>query len=486
VARLASGLVFATVVLAGSASPAFGRAGATDAVPELERRLHDPSAYVQLEAASALLAKRAPRKAVARLGQLLVARDVPRDARLRAANLLAEHPRDAVPAIRPLASVALMPHEWLIERMPSDGREERRSAAAGAIRRIGAPALPALRPYLRKRPREEQEVEQLLLSVRLVCSLRRAARDAFPDLAAVLAVPHSEIRSEVAGCLATIGSPRELVAQKVLPLLADRDQEVVGSAALAAVTLGPAAAPALPRLRKLLDNPNGTVRVAAVDAIGNLGAAARPARAELEDGLTDGNEELRPAAALALVKTRLDPKGGLQFLLDQLAWKGPTDESPEPPPLDGIVRIGRLAAYPEGKVAMRALVAALGNDRTDAAVARALAGFGAKAADMALVPLTKLVERGSYPTSKEASGALATFGAELLPSVPTLVLAVARGGDRSGQACAALVGSARRSKVVDRAVRAECAKTTGAAQRLCAAMLAELDAPPPVEFEDDE
>ena len=130
------------------------------------------------------------------------------------------------------------------------------------------------------------------------------------------------------------------------------------------------------------------MRASAIDTIGAIGAAASSARPELEAALTDREISVQTAAALALVKTRADPAGGLQHLRDLLTGQSSRDAA---------WRLGELASQPEGKQVLAALVAGLGaaNPANHEGFAHSIAAFGEEAAPTALVPLTKALGQGA-------------------------------------------------------------------------------------------
>jgi len=387
----------------------------------------------------------------------------------------AREAHDAASLLR-LVRAAVIPHEHLIETMPSDGRESARGDAIWTINQIGAPAVPFLLPYVRAHPRGEWDSEQRARAIALVCGLGRAARSAFAALAPLVRARDAELRGTVAVCLAHLGVSPRLVAPLILPLLSDRDSFVVREAVEGARQLGPAAAPALARLRRLAYRGDVYVRVAAVAAIGNIGRAARTARPTLDVALDDAEADVQAAAAVALVKTRIAPAGGLRHLLDMLAARGAYAEAIDWPRA-AAWRLGELAPYPEGKAALPALVAALDTAPPEIhdGLAHAITTFGADAAASALVPLTKILDRDSFTNSKEACGALAALGARILPAVPALVRAASSSGNSSGPASQALLATARRSKDVRLAVKAECAKTSGWPLRRCQVLIAEIE-----------
>jgi HEAT repeat protein len=467
---LVAGLAFGDDDVRVQICRALVRARAPQAVPPLEARLRDATARVQVAIAEALLAAGASKHAVQRLRRLLVEPGVDMTVRAKAAYVLQDHPADARPALRELLQAAFMSQEALIESMPSDGREEVRQWAVKAVDRIGAPAVPFILPYVRAEPRGASAAEQRRRAIDRLCALGPAARAAVPTLMPLLASRDGQTRGDVARCL--VGNIRVAPAQiapKVLPLLSDRDRWVVSEVVRATNALGPSAAPALPRLRKLARDGEASVRAAALDTIGAIGVGGASARPELDGALADPDTTVHTAAALALVKTRADPARGLQRLLDLLA--GPN------PRRDAAWRLGELASQPERKQVLSALVAALGttNPGHHEAVAHAIAAFGEEAAPVALVPLTKALERDWYGLSKEACGALASFGPKILPAVPALVQTLAS-GNGFGSASQALLTTARRAPEVAAAVKARCQNTTGRQRSNCLTLIKQIDA----------
>jgi HEAT repeat protein len=459
---------------------ALTRARARAAVPALEARLRDSSSKVQVAAAEALLAAGASKQAVPRLARLLVDSTAPKADRAKAGYVLYDHPADARPVLREIVEIAMMPHEHLIESMPSDGREDVRYWPRRAIPRIGAPAVPFLLPYLNPRSRADFD-DQRSEAISALCGLGPAARGAVPAMMPLIASRDAQTRGDVASCLVTnIQVEPKRIAPKVLPLLSDRDKWVFDRVVHATKHLGPAAAPAVPRLRTLARDKDGAVRVDAIDTLAAIGAGAAPARPELEAGLTDAEERVQIAAALALVKTRIAPEVGLRRSLELLTskdmrgWRGASY-----PSAPG--RLGELASQPERQQVLAALVAALGttNPATYNLVMHSIAAFGPDAAETALVPLTKSLSRPSYLASEEACAALASFGPKILPAVPALVQALATD---YGPPARALLTTARRSPEVAAAVKAECAKTTAPQARSCRSLIRQIEAreePPP-------
>jgi HEAT repeat protein len=457
---------------------ALERAKARPAVPALEARLFDRASKVQVAAAGALLAIGAPKRAVGRLAHVLNAPGVTMEDKAQAAFLLREYNKVARPALAALVRTALMPQEYLFGPEKTDGREHVREWAEQAIDRVGAPAVPFILPFVRRRPRKDDDVAEELhgKAIELVCDLGRAASSAYAALVPFLKSDDVNTRATVARCLVDLGVSPRLVAPRVLPLLSDPESAVVRDLVAAAKQLGPAAAPALPRLLQLARDKDDSIRIGAIDTLGNIGPPARRAQPELEASLADAKAEVRVAAALALVKIRIDPAARLRLLLDLLASRDAQAKATKASEA-AAWRLGELASYPEGKEVLRALVAAFDTAPPEihGGLAHAVAAFGPAAADSALAPLTRDIERGF---NKEAVAALVAFGPKVLPAVPALVQALS-GGNGSVSASAALIATARRSKKISTAVTAECAKTSGRSRYLCGVVMKEIAAPLP-------
>jgi HEAT repeat protein len=457
---------------------ALERAKARPAVPALEARLFDRAPKVQVAAAGALLAIGAPKRAVGRLAHVLNAPGVAMEDKSQAAFLLREYNKVARPALAALVRTALMPQQHLLGPEKTDGREHVREWAEQAIDRVGAPAVPFILPFVRRRPPRDNDAAEELQgkAIELVCGLGRAASGAYAALVPFLKSDDANTRATVANCLVGLGVSASLVAPRVLPLLSDPSSAVVREVVVAAKQLGPAAAPALPRLRRLARDKDDFLRLGAIDTLGTIGPPARQARPEIEASLADAKAEVRVAAALALVKIRIDPAATLRHLLDLLASR----EAPAKATKASEVvawRLGELASYPEGKEVLRALVAAFDTAPPEihGGLAHSVAAFGPAAAGSALAPLTKDIERGY---NKEAVAALVAFGPKSLPAVPALVRALS---DANGSVSVptALIAIARRSKQVNTAVRAECAGTSGRSRYQCGVVMKEIAAPLP-------
>jgi HEAT repeat protein len=459
---------------------ALERGRARTAVPALEARLGDRAVKVQVAAAGALLAIGVRKRAVDRLARVLDAPGAMED-KEKAAYLLQQYPRDARPALAALVRIALIPWQHPFGPERSDNREHVREWAVKAIRRVGAPAVPVIMPFVRRRPRRDDEVGEELRgkAIELVCDLGPAASSAYSALLPFLKSDDANMRMTVAGCLVALGVSPRLVAPRILPLLSDPEGAVVRDAVVAAKRLGPAAAPAVPRLRKLARDKDDYVRTAAIDTLGNIGAPARQARPEIEAAFADAKPEVHVAAALALVKIRVDPAARIRQLLDMLAAQDARSKATRSSEV-AAWRLGELASYPEGKEVLRALVAAFDTaPEIHDGLAHSVVAFGQDAAASALVPLTRDIEHGF---NKEAVGALIAFGPKSLPAVPALVRAMSeKGGDF---ALSGLAAASRRSKAIRSAVTAECAKTSGRPVYRCRLLMKEIDNPTTSAFDE--
>ncbi|MBZ0285041.1 MAG: HEAT repeat domain-containing protein [Anaerolineae bacterium] len=145
--------------------------------------------------------------------------------------------------------------------------------------------------------------------------------------------------------------------------------------------LGSAAAPAVPALIELLEDPITPIRLAAIEALGEIGELIAPAGPILANLLDDKDKNIRWAAALALGKLGL-PSSSSVALLEQLLRDG--------------------------------------NREARKAAADALAKIGDAAAP-AVPTLINLLDDPNMPIRLAAIEALSKIGDAAAPAVPTLI-----------------------------------------------------------------
>jgi HEAT repeat protein len=250
--------------------------------------------------------------------------------RLHAADALSRIGRAAKDAVPELAAVLKLGDE-----------PETSSAAATALARIGAPAVPALREALKEKdnrlqahaatalkrigPDAKDAVPELVAVVKFYQGKEAAelarleaidalgrigpkARDAVPALTDTLKekTPHSPARLRAAIALGEIGAPAKPAVTALVDALND-DGAKAGPlrfhAATALGKIGPdAGAAVLPLVDLLNDKKAGPVRLLAAEALGNIGPAARDAVGSLKEAAGADDKAVAAAAAKALDK----------------------------------------------------------------------------------------------------------------------------------------------------------------------------------------
>jgi HEAT repeat protein len=154
-----------------------------------------------------------------------------------------------------------------------DGSLEVRSIAAGGLRKIGPPAVPALLTAIDDPRREVREkVGQLLEELRpmAVDELVRQVRGRDPRL-----------RRAAMGQLKPLGAKAARAVDALIGLLEDADAPSRAEAASTLAAIGPEAGAAVAVLVKALADPDAEVRRSAADALGGIGPQAKPATAAL-------------------------------------------------------------------------------------------------------------------------------------------------------------------------------------------------------------
>jgi HEAT repeat protein len=164
------------------------------------------------------------------------------------------------------------------------------------------------------------------------------ARDAIPELVALLGRQEADLRESAAGALGSIGPPAKAAVPALTRLLEDQDLRIRARAAVALWRITARSGPAVPVLAKVLNAPelrqvNGPQPLPAVPmevapgvpaiverftstatmpeeslpalvahALGEMGPAAKPAADALREVARDPDERIRTAAAAALKK----------------------------------------------------------------------------------------------------------------------------------------------------------------------------------------
>ncbi len=365
----------------------------------------------------------------------------------------------------------------------TDSDEETREAAADTLIAIGDPAIPALVKTLtsddddlrRKAvatldaidpewPQSDRVREALdhftetlrtgfggvrIAAIEALAGLGPGAREALPDLVAVLIDGDKDVRNAGVKALKKIdpkwfGSQEaKKAAPDLLKALVDSDKSVQATAAKVLEKVEPEwpvqdhAREAIPHFTAALDHGLETVRVAGADTLGRIGPAAKEATPKLILKLSDNDPKVRAAAGAAL--TRVNPKwredpsvaGAIPALVEDLTaddWRkrsaaagalgeiGPDASEEALPPLvdrladgDKNVRLTVRAAlkkidpqWPRTKAARNRipeLMKSLGESQWSAraAAVEALGIFGPSAAKLIAPRLAKVMNTDSIP-----------------------------------------------------------------------------------------
>jgi HEAT repeat protein len=219
---------------------ALGEIGAAEAVEPLSRLLETPWVELQREVVVAL----------GRIGDPRAA-----DALLRV--LETGEPSLRLPVIRTLGGIRSPVAVDALAQVLDDPRGRHRREAAGALARIGAPALPALEPRLYGTDAAAR---------RLAASCLGRVEGAGAVLERALRDTDSVVRARAASGLGRVGTPSCRVA--LLDALADSHPAVRAAAAHALGVLG--AGGGEERLRLLLEDPEANVARAAAAALSRL------------------------------------------------------------------------------------------------------------------------------------------------------------------------------------------------------------------------
>lgn len=227
-------------------------------------------------------------------------------------------------------------------------------------------------------PRETEPMEHEDADLNALIGLGSQAHEAIPLLVRLLSHPSRSVRSLAMSSLGKLGPAAAPAVPKLLPLI-DREPyavQVLGD-------IGPAAQSAVPQLLKLMDVPH--VRVYAARALGQIGAASPEILATLRRQLTktltlsgeDGDlPRVRVAAIQSLVLLAGDRPTTLTDVLSLLADNDRTVRA------EAISAIGRLPG--DRRDAIGSLIESLADDdptiRTAAALALGRIGPDARAA----------------------------------------------------------------------------------------------------------
>ncbi len=250
-----------------AAAEALGKIGDPQAVPALIQTLQDKNIWVRRAAAEAL-------------GEIGDPQAMP-----ALIQTLQDEVKDVRRAVGKIGDPQAVPD--LIQYFEDQGKKDVRRAAAEALGKIGAPAVPALIQALQD---EDEDV-------------RRAAawalgqigdRQAVPALIQALQDENEDVRRAAALSLGKIGAP---AVPALLQALQDEDEDVRRAAVSVLRQIGDPQA--VPPLLQALQHENKDVRRVAVWALGEIGVPAVPA---LIQALRNEDEDVRRPAGVALWK----------------------------------------------------------------------------------------------------------------------------------------------------------------------------------------
>jgi HEAT repeat protein len=319
------------------------------------------------------------------------------------------------------------PGHWL-ERLKSTRPAVRRSAAF-ALGRLGHEAYYAV-PELARHLQDKDP------------GVRDAAASALGEI--VFGLRDQEVPFNVALQWDQAGA--RLV--KALSVDTEPDPRVRRSAAYALGTFGPAAAEALPALKKALRDTNPAVRQNAAWAVGRVGTADGATVAELCDLLRDANPLVRRDAAGALGELGREQAAAAARPLFE-ALKKEADEVVLRTALDALSRRGQ----PEHAARAADLYPLLGHKDPDTrrAAAFVLGSMKGEPAARALPVLRQALKDADPGIQALAAAGLANVGGDAAPAVPDLADALARSPDpivrRNAALALANIGEASRPAV---------------------------------------
>lgn len=295
----------------------------------------------------------------------------------------------------------------------SDEQNSVRYGAAYALGRLGAKEAT---PELMKQTSSPDSFLKMI-AVWAVAKVnpddKEAVQRAVTVLTESLKGSDPRVRAAAARGLFELNAPRELVAEALGDMMADKDPVVQANVAEALASLGEKA---VPRLIKALQNDD--LQPLAVAVINRLGPKAKDAVPALIDELKDPNPEYRREVEFALATIGPDAKAAVPALVKELN--------------DDDVRVRRTACYALGKIGPAAIDAipdlqkGLSSDDKLLKLASVWAILRIKVGDqviekMAIQPLTKALEESDRDLVKiEAARALGDIGPMASEAIPAL------------------------------------------------------------------
>jgi hypothetical protein len=175
---------------------------------------------------------------------------------------------------------------------PDAGVRAMAASSLGALGAAGRPGLAALFEAL------EDPDEAVRHAAAQALAEQRLSLDDIASLERALGSADTYVRGFAAWRLGNFGAGAAPAVPRLASILEEPDTHVVVSAALARI--GPGAVEAVPVLQAELVSPDAGRRWRAAKALGRIGSGAAPAVGELVKALSDPNERVRRHAARAL------------------------------------------------------------------------------------------------------------------------------------------------------------------------------------------
>jgi HEAT repeat protein len=300
--------------------------------------------------------------------------------------------------------------------------EDRGSAAAYALGRIGAPAIDALLECLTADDRDVQM--RVFTALGMIDDPPRRVTEA---VIGFLGHADAEMRAQAAGTLYRSGGAPEIVVPALIGALGDSSGDVRFQAAIALYVQGPDAAAAAPALGNVLRDENGSVGLYAASTLGRIGAPAASETDKLVALLTEAPGEWKGAIPQALAGI------GTEALLTALKSPNPRARALAIP----LVREAVDADPSTAPAAVAALDGELGSEDADVRneAARTLGALGNRAAST-VDALLKLADDANGRVRRSALIAAVQVGGARERVLDVLVREL-RDGPRNSRAAAA-------------------------------------------------
>lgn len=247
----------------------------------------------------------------------------------------------------------------LVAMLEQPSATDRATAAVslGQLGPQGAVSVPALARAL-----ADEDVRVRFKSAGALWRIGPDASGAVSELAAALSDPDERVRSNAAGALRTLGAEAAPALDELRRLM-DSGGEVMILAINIIEEMGETAAPAIPAIANLLEDPDPEVRRHAADALEELGVVASSAVPALTLAVADEDENVRANAIDALAEMGVEATAAVPVLIDA------TRDDDDDIRTRAIHALGRIGAG--ASAAVPALIDALADEDEDVRVGAA-------------------------------------------------------------------------------------------------------------------